>query len=92
MVACLLTALQEANIPFCVVSNSDSKGLERKLKKTGLYDFVHTRIFSRDVDQAKCIVVEDSGSGIRAGVAAGAAEAVLDKQKIFYLMGLPLPS
>lgn len=88
----LLTSLKSAGIPFAVASNSGAEGLERKLKKAGLYDYFLPHVYSRDDVQNEkpapdmyllaskkignfspdeCIVVEDSVTGAKAGVAAG---------------------
>ena len=88
----LLSSLKSSSIPFAVASNSGATGLERKLKKAGLYDFFKPHIYSRDdvknekpapdmfllasqkiggFSPDECIVIEDSVTGAKAGVAAG---------------------
>lgn len=44
----LLQTLRRSGVPFCVASNSERDSLEQKLRTTGLYDFFHPHIYSKD--------------------------------------------
>ncbi len=87
----VLDALDAAGIPYAIGSNGPHSKMAVTLPKTGLYERLKGRIYSReDVQNPKpapdvylkaakdagiaperCVVIEDSASGAKAGVAAG---------------------